>query len=109
MPTINIAGQVNMIAWEGKRISIWETFDMGNGKQAFRLWTCWFSEPTQLQEEDWAEVTGELSTKIGEYIPKGETLPKPVVEHHVQNAMLLNYKSKAEQDAHAAQLEDAPF
>lgn len=109
MPQIQIAGQVHMIRWEGKRVSIWERFMLPNGKEASRLWTAWFDIPVDLQEEDWAEVHGELSTKIGEYTPKDQTVPKQVVEHHIQNAVLVQRKTKAQQEQFAAQFEDSPF
>jgi hypothetical protein len=109
MPQIQIAGQVHSIAWEGKRIQIWERFP-SNGKEFSRLWTCWFSESQamNLQEEDWVEIHGDLSTKVGSYKPKdGEE--KPIVEHHVQLAQLVQVKTKAQQQAHADKFEDAPF
>lgn len=109
MPQINVGGDVHMIAWEGKRVSIWENIH-ANGKDFSRLWTCWFDSAVDLQEQDWAEITGELSTKIGEYTPKGSSETKRVVEHHIQNAVLVNKRSKADQEAAASIFEDEqPF
>ena len=109
MPQITLGGQVHMIGWEGKRISIWENIH-SNGKDYSRLWTCWFDAPQSLQEEDFAEITGELSTKIGEYTPKGSSETKRVVEHHIQGAVLKSMRSKAEQQASASMFEDEnPF
>jgi hypothetical protein len=109
MPQITVGGDVHMIAWEGKRVSIWENIHT-NGKDFSRLWTCWFDAPTQLQEQDFAQITGELSTKIGEYTPKGSSETKRVVEHHIQNAKLDYQRTKAEQAASAAMFEDEnPF
>ncbi len=96
MPNITVAGQVHMIAWEGKRVSLWENVH-SNGKDYSRLWTCWFDSPQLAQEEDWIEVTGELSTKIGEYTPKGSTETKRVVEHHVQGAVVRQHRTKEQQ------------
>jgi len=109
MPQIQIAGQVHSLGWEGRRIQIWEKFNT-NGKEYSRLWTCWFSESQamNLQEEDWVEVHGELSTKIGSYKTK-DGIDKQVVEHHVQGAGLVQVKTKGQQDAHAAKFEDMPF
>ena len=109
MPHITVAGDVHMIAWEGKRVSIWENIHT-NGKDFSRLWTCWFDSPQDLQEQDFAEITGELSTKIGEYTPKGSSETKRVVEHHIQGAKVKQKRSKAEQDATASVFsEEAPF
>lgn len=109
MAQITIGGEVNSIGWEGKRISIWENIH-ANGKDYSRLWTAWFatSVADQLQEQDFAEITGELSTKIGEYTNKqGEQ--KVVVEHHLQNAQLKRVVSKTQQQANEAAFEEMPF
>lgn len=108
MPQIQVAGTVNSIAWEGKRIQIWERFE-SNGKDFSRLWTCWFSESQawNLQEQDWVEIHGDLSTKIGSYKNK-EGVEKTVVEHHIQNAQLVQVKSVADQEAHSAKFADTP-
>lgn len=115
MPQITIAGDVNLLGWEGKRISVWEKYD-SNGKEYSRLWTCWFdfSQADLIQEQDWVEITGELSTKIGTYTPKGSTEEKTVVEHHIQNAHLKNAVSKAQQNSKVSaeapgSFENAPF
>ena len=110
MPQIQIAGDVNMIRWEGKRVSIWENVQLPNGKEGSRLWTCWFSGATDLQENDWAEIRGELSTKIGQYTTKaGEE--KTVVEHHIQDAELVQKKTAAEQATNKEQnsFDEVPF
>jgi len=109
MALITIGGEVNSIGWEGRRISIWENVH-SNGKDYSRLWTAWFSESQamNLQEQDFAEITGELSTKIGEYTNKqGEQ--KVVVEHHLQNATLKKVVSKQQQAANEAAYEEMPF
>ena len=108
MPQIQVAGTVNSLAWEGKRIQIWERFE-SNGKDFSRLWTCWFSESQawNLQEQDWAEIYGELSTKIGSYKTK-DGVEKTVVEHHIQNAHLVQVKTAADQAAHSAKFADTP-
>lgn len=109
MALITIGGEVNSIGWEGKRISVWENIH-ANGKDYSRLWTAWFSESQamNLQEGDFAEITGELSTKIGEYTNKqGEQ--KVVVEHHLQNAQLRKTVTKTQQQANADAFEEMPF
>jgi hypothetical protein len=109
MALITIGGEVSSIGWEGKRVSLWENIH-ANGKDYSRLWTAWFSESQafNLQEEDFAEITGELSTKIGEYTNKqGEK--KVVVEHHLQNAVLKNSVNKAQQDTNQAAFDEMPF
>ena len=112
MPQITISGDVNLLGWEGKRISVWEKYD-ANGKEFSRLWTCWFqvSQADQIQEQDWVTISGELSTKIGQYTNKaGEE--KTVVEHHIQNAHLGGTVTKQQQNANAAAIggfDNAPF
>jgi hypothetical protein len=115
MPQITITGDVNLIGWEGRRISVWENYDVpGYTKPFSRLWTCWFdfSQAEHLQEGDWIELTGELSTKIGKYFPKDSDVEKTVVEHHLQTAQLVQARSKTQQGATMAQVsgfENAPF
>ena len=115
MPQITITGDVNLIGWEGKRLSVWENYDVpGFPKPFSRLWSCWFdmSQAEHLQEQDWVEITGELSTKMGKYTPKDSTIEKDVVEHHIQNARLVQVKTKAQQASNAASVggfENAPF
>jgi hypothetical protein len=109
MALITIGGEVNSIGWEGKRVSVWENIH-ANGKDYSRLWTAWFSESqaSNLQEGDFAEITGELSTKIGEYVNKaGEK--KVVVEHHLQNAQLRKTVSKTQQETNAGAFDEMPF
>ena len=109
MPQIQVAGQVNMIRWEGKRVSIWENVSLPNGQEGSRLWTCWFSESQamQLQEQDFVEISGELSTKIGNYTDK-QGQEKTVVEHHLNDAQLVNVVSKDQQGANQARFEETP-
>jgi len=115
MPKITITGDVNLIGWEGKRLSVWENYEVpGQPKPFSRLWTAWFdmSQVEHLQEQDWVEISGELSTKIGKYTPKDSTVEKTVVEHHVQNARLVQVKTKTQQASNAASVggfENAPF
>jgi hypothetical protein len=109
MALITIGGEVSSIGWEGKRVSLWENIH-ANGKDYSRLWTAWFSESQafNLQEEDFVEITGELSTKIGEYTNKqGEK--KVVVEHHLQNAVLKNTVNKTQQETNLAAFDEMPF
>ena len=115
MPQITIAGDVNLIGWEGKKISVWERYDVpGFPKPFSRLWTAWFdmSQVEHLQEQDWVEISGELSTKMGKYTPKDSDIEKDVVEHHIQNARLVQVKTKTQQASNAASVggfENAPF
>lgn len=110
MPQIQIAGTVQSIGWEGKKIQIWERYQ-SNGKDWSRLWTCWFSESQawNLQELDWVEIHGELSTRVGSYKPKDSEVEKPVVEHHINESVLVQVKSKKDQDEHAAKFDSEPF
>lgn len=108
MASLSIAGDVGSIGWEGRRITVWEKYN-SKGNDYTRLWTCWFSESQafNLQEQDWVEISGELSTKIGQYTNKaGEE--KTVVEHHLNEAVLKQVRTKDEQKDHAAQFSSTP-
>ena len=115
MPQITISGDVNLIGWEGKRLSVWENYDVpGQPKPFSRLWTAWFdmSQVEHLQEQDWVEITGELSTKIGTYQPKDGGIEKTVVEHHIQNARLVQVRTKTQQQSNIQSVggfDNAPF
>lgn len=110
MAQLSIAGNVGSIGWEGRRITVWENYE-SLGKEYVRLWNCWFdaSVADQVQEEDWVEFKGELSTKVGQYTNKqGEE--KIVVEHHLNNAEIKQVVSKAQQAANKADsYEEMPF
>jgi len=115
MPQITISGDVNLIGWEGKRISVWEKYQ-ALGKTYSRLWTVWFetSQSMNLQEQDWVTITGELSTKVGAYTPKDSTEEKVVVEHHINESVLVGVVSKEQQSANInaeapGSFENAPF
>lgn len=108
MPQIKVGGNVAYIGWEGKKISVWENIH-SNGKDYSRLWTCWFDVAPGVDEDDFVEVSGELSTKIGEYTPKNSTEKKQVVEHHIQNAAIMQHVTKAKQEANASAFEEMPF
>jgi len=117
MPQITISGDVNLIGWNGKRLSIWENYDVpGQPKSFSRLWTAWFdmSQVEEVLEGSWVEITGELSTKIGSYTPKNSGLEKSVIEHHVQNARIVKVMPKSQQNADPSPnrndgYQDAPF
>ena len=102
--------------WLGRQAPIYlENYEVqGQAKPFSRLWTCWFdfSQVEHLQEGDWIELTGELSTKIGKYTPKDSDVEKTVVEHHLQTAQLVQARSKTQQGVNMAQVagfENAPF
>lgn len=110
MAVTAISGDVGSIGWEGRRITVWEKYD-SQGKEYTRLWTCWFENPVhdKLQEQDWVEFDGELSTKVGQYTNKqGEE--KVVVEHHLNNARIKQVITKETQAANKADsYEEMPF
>ena len=108
MAKLSIGGDVGSIGWEGKRITVWEKYN-SRGNDYTRLWTCWFSESQamQLQEQDFVEISGELSTKIGNYTDK-QGIEKTVVEHHLNDAQLVNVVSKDQQGANASRFDTTP-
>ena len=108
MAKLSIGGDVGSIGWEGRRITVWEKYN-SRGNDYTRLWTCWFEESQafNLQEQDFVEIEGELSTKIGNYTDK-QGVEKTVVEHHLNGATLKNVVTKAEQGANADRFKDTP-
>lgn len=109
MAKLSIGGDAGSIGWEGRKITVWEKYN-SNGREFTRLWTCWFetSQAHALQEQDFVEIEGELSTKIGEWTPKDATEPKPIVEHHLNNAVLKNVVTKAQQGANQSRFDETP-
>ena len=86
MAILKITGTVSSVN-DGQypNMKIWESYDF-KGSEKFRLWTCWLGAAAQVNEGDTVEVEGELSTKVSSYIPKNETEPRSIVEHHLNNS-----------------------
>lgn len=85
MAILKITGTVASIN-DGQfpNMKIWESYQF-KGSEKFRLWTCWLGAAAQVGEGDLVEVEGELSTKVSSYIPKNETEPRSIVEHHLND------------------------
>lgn len=108
MAKLSIGGDAGSIGWEGRRITVWEKYN-SRGNEYTRLWTCWFSESQAhaIQEQDFVEIEGELSTKIGNYTDK-QGVEKTVVEHHLNDAVLKNVVTKAQQGANQSRFDETP-
>ncbi len=91
-------------------VRVWESYDF-KGSEKFRLWTCWLSADPQLNEGDTIEVEGVLSTKVSSYVPKNETEPRSIVEHHLNNATykLLKASDKIKETAPVVDEIEMPF
>jgi len=108
MPIINVIGTVANLTWEGKAIRFWETYEF-KGEPKYRVWTAWGTNQVfDFAEGDTISVEGDLSTKVGTYIPKDASGEKSVVEHSLNN---INVKllAKAEKREERAVDEDLPF
>lgn len=90
MAKTTITGQVGNIGWEGKRVSVWESYTFTLKDSSYekkRLWTIWFDKATDLVKDMEVTIEGDLSTKLGEYDAKDGT-KKQVVEHSLNNAII---------------------
>jgi len=87
MPFIKVSGKVNGIAWNGKLIKIYETYQGREGSK-HRLWSCWFDIAPDINEGDEITVNGDLNCKIGSWTPKGNTEAITVVEYHLNEVTL---------------------
>ena len=110
MATTEITGTVGNIGWEGKRVSIWETYDITIKDSTYekkRLWTIWFDKDQGLVKDTEITLKGILSTKIGEYDAKDGT-KKTVVEHSL-NSATITWQSVAPVPGAVIPLDDIPF
>lgn len=87
MPNIKVNGQVSTVANDKFHyLKLWETYDF-KGEPRHRLWTAWLDRDLNINEGDFIEVTGDLSTKVGTYNKPGEEA-KSVVEHSLNNCTI---------------------
>lgn len=110
MAQVTITGMVGNIGWEGKRVSVWETYEIIINNQTYekkRLWTIWFDRDQNLIKDIEITLTGQLSTKMGEYDAKDGT-KKTVVEHSLNNAEI-TWRGVAAAPAPAQDLDELPF
>jgi hypothetical protein len=111
MPVINVIGTAASLTWEGKAIRFWETYEF-KGEKKFRVWTAWGTNQVfDFAEGDTISVEGDLSTKVGTYIPKDASGEKTVVEHSLNNitVKLLAKAEKREERETPAVDEELPF
>lgn len=112
MPLIEVQGQVDRIVWEGKAVRFWEQYIGFNGDTKNRIWTAWFDAPMNVSEGDQVVIKGDLTTKVGEWMPKDATEPRSIVEHSLNNCQLVSVspgQPKTAPQASQAVPEDAPF
>lgn len=111
MPVIKVNGTVsNIVDGQYQILKFWETYDF-KGQERHRIWTAWFSNnlPTGLQEGDWIELEGTLSTKVSTYTPKDATEPKAIVEHSLNEISVLQLKPKNFTNSAPIVTDETPF
>lgn len=116
MAAVKISGDVK-VAESRKCLTIWETYTSEYvvegvpvvNTEAKRKWTVWFAVPGNINDGDWVELSGDLSTRIGSYEKDGQT--KQAVEHSINAPNIIQHKPKAQPLARDADDEAkyAPF
>lgn len=119
MATVQINGEVK-VSESKKVVTIWEEylasyFQDGSQKTrpAKRKWTIWFNTPIAIENGDFLEVRGELSTRMGTYEKDGEI--KNAVEHSINNPEIVQLKQIPQDKPKNVDLDDlakyghAPF
>lgn len=111
MPVIKVNGTVsNVTNAQYQIVKFWESYDF-KGQERHRIWTAWFSNnlPGELQEGDWIELEGTLSTKVSTYTPKDSTEAKAIVEHSLNEVSVLQLKPKNVTNSAPIVSDDTPF
>lgn len=94
MPLITVTGQASQISNDKYHIvKFWERYEV-KGDARNRLWTAWLDADLGIDEGDEIEVTGDLSTKVENYIPKDATENRSIVGHALNNCTVKVLKKK---------------
>jgi len=94
MAAVKVEGIVKKIFFEGKGVSITETYKSQSGEDYTRTWTAWFTTDPNLAEGDKLSVTGLLSTKIEEFQGQ-DGKPKQKIALSINNSVILGDVVKA--------------
>ena len=94
MAAVKVEGVVKKIFFEGKGVSIVETYKAQSGEDYTRTWTAWFVTDPNLAEGDKLSVTGLLSTKIEEFEGQ-DGKPKQKIALSINNSVVLGDVTKA--------------
>jgi hypothetical protein len=111
MPVIKVNGTVSSVTnAQYQIVKFWETYDF-KGQERHRIWTAWFNNnlPAGLQEGDWIELEGSLSTKVSTYTPKDSTETKAIVEHSLNDVAVSQIKAKNETNSAPVVNDETPF
>jgi len=111
MPVIKVNGTVSSVTDSQYQIvKFWESYDF-KGQERHRIWTAWFSNnlPAGIQEGDWIELEGTLSTKVSTYTPKDSTEAKAIVEHSLNEVHVVQLKPKQVTNSAPVVSDDTPF
>jgi len=112
MPIIEVSGKVasSQETQTGKGlIKFWEKSNF-RGQDKFVLWTVWFDQPMlHITENDEVTINGRLSSKVGRYIPVDSTEEKIVVEHHLNDPVVVRHVGIATEPAAFVPDEEVPF
>ena len=111
MPVIKVNGTVSSVVdGQYQIVKFWETYDF-KGQERHRIWTAWFSNnlPAGLQEGDWIELEGTLSTKVSTYTPKDATEAKAIVEHSLNEVSVTQLKPKSVSNSAPVISDETPF
>lgn len=100
MAVVIINGEAK-VSESRKTVTIWEDFIVeykdGNKFERKRKWTVWFDQQTPIENGDWVELKGELTTKLETYEKDGET--KTAVGHTINEPVILQHKPKIDTPA----------
>ena len=111
MPVIKVNGTVSSVTnAQYQIVKFWETYDF-KGQERHRIWTAWFNNnlPAGIQEGDWIELEGSLSTKVSTYTPKDSTEAKAIVEHSLNDVAVSQIKPKQTGNAAPVVNDETPF
>ena len=68
-----INGTVNRTFWNGKGVSVKESFRKGDGSEGAQYYTAFFEEDPGLFEGQSGKFSGLISARVNEYEKDGET------------------------------------
>ena len=111
---IKLTGLVISSHWEGKLLKVLDEFETefkGETRIKKRIWSVWLDAPCDAQTGESVIVTGDLSTKIGNWDKKNEdgftTTAVQVIEHHLNNCTIQT--NSVSHPLFADTAEDVPF
>ena len=87
MPRIQVSGEISTVVNDKFHyVKFWERYDF-KGQESFRIWTAWLDRDLSINEGDFVELEGDLTTKVGTYNKEGQET-RQVVEHMLNNVTI---------------------